>query len=267
MAITKKKVLISSGNAALLKDFFLNIPDDVICFSTSEYWEDVKGHVLGLEPQVYVCLIDNRNSAQLNIIKNLSESIVMHKMPVVIITDEDFYPYFAGGLYNNVAAVLKKPISISGIFGHISSIIEKKEKERLAKEEEEAAIEVAEEENRIKNILVVDDDPNILKLIKSILGEKYNVATMLSGKMATKYLESKECDLILLDYEMPVENGPAVFAKIKEIESAKDIPIVFLTGVADKEKIAEVLRLKPQGYLLKPIDTEKLFDAIQRNIG
>ena len=63
---------------------------------------------------------------------------------------------------------------------------------------------------------------------------------------------------------MPGETGPEVFAKIKEIESAKDIPIVFLTGVADKEKIADVLRLKPQGYLLKPIDTERLFTTLER---
>jgi len=266
----KKKILISAGNQTLLKDFLVNQPDDVICLSTSEYWEDVKGHVQQWSPDVYVCNIEDRNSVQLNIVKNLSESLVMSSMPVVIITDEEFYPYFAGGLYNNVATVLKKPISISAIFSNISDIITKEEKDRKAKEEEEQKVameEAAKEETRVKNILVVDDDSNVLKLLKSILGDSYNVATMLSGKMATKYLESKECDLILLDYEMPVENGPEVFRKIKEIESAKDIPIVFLTGVSDKQKIAEVLMLKPQGYLLKPIDAEKLFDVIRKLLG
>lgn len=86
---------------------------------------------------------------------------------------------------------------------------------------------------------------------------------MITGKMAEKFLETRPCDLILLDYEMPVENGPAVFKKIKNMESAKDIPIIFLTGVADKEKITEVLMLKPQGYLLKPIDTDKLLNTIE----
>ena len=135
-------------------------------------------------------------------------------------------------------------------------------KEKQKQQEEEVAQAEA-EKNRVKNILVVDDDKNVLKLLKAVLEDKYNVSTMITGKMAEKFLETRPCDLILLDYEMPVENGPAVFKKIKNMENAKDIPIIFLTGVADKEKITEVLMLKPQGYLLKPIDTDKLLNTIE----
>lgn len=81
--------------------------------------------------------------------------------------------------------------------------------------------------------------------------------------MALKFLETKTPDLIFLDYEMPVEKGPEVFRKIKKLESAKDIPVVFLTGVADREKITEVLSLKPNGYLLKPINMERVNDTIK----
>lgn len=81
--------------------------------------------------------------------------------------------------------------------------------------------------------------------------------------MALKFLETKTPDLIFLDYEMPVENGPEVFRKIKKLESAKDIPVVFLTGVADCEKITEVLSLKPNGYLLNPINIERVNDTIK----
>lgn len=81
--------------------------------------------------------------------------------------------------------------------------------------------------------------------------------------MALKFLETKTPDLIFLDYEMPVENGPEVFRKIKKLESAKDIPIVFLTDVADREKITEFLSLKPNGYLLKPINMERVNDTIK----
>lgn len=267
----KRKILISSANPALLRDFFMNLPSDVSCLSTSEYWEDVKGHILTWKPDVYVCLIEEKSSIQFSIMQNMRTSRLMTTTKVVIITNDEIYPTFTGVMDENVLEILKKPITISEIFATILKRLDEEDKTRELEEEiakkkaeEEAAIA---EENRVKNILVVDDDANVLKLLKSILGDEYNVATMLSGKMATKYLESKECDLILLDYEMPIENGPEVFKKIKEIESAKDIPILFLTGVADKEKIAEVLRLKPQGYLLKPIDAEKLFEAIKENIG
>ncbi len=249
----------------------MNKNEEISCLSTSEYWEDVKGHFQIWQPDVYVCLIEDKNSLQIPIIKNLSESLVMAEVPVVIVTNEEFYPYFAGGLYDNVALVLKKPITKNEIFNNITDMLSQRRIEKHREETERIRLqkeaEALAEANRTKSILVVDDDKNVLKLLKGALEDKYNVSTMITGKMAEKFLESKSCDLILLDYEMPVENGPEVFKKIKTMESAKDIPIIFLTGVAEKDKIAEVLMLKPQGYLLKPIDMDKLRDLIEKNIG
>lgn len=261
--MVKKKMLISSSNQTMLRDFFMSPRDDISCLSTSEIWDDVKGHIQTWQPDSYICQIEEKNDPQLSIIKNLSESFYFKKIPVIIITSEKFYPFFSGGLYDNVIMVLCKPITVAEILEQVMEYINKIEREKQREEEERRLAEAS----RMKNILVVDDDINILKLLKAGLEGKYNVATMLSGKMAEKYLETKQCDLIILDYEMPVETGPEVFHKIKKIESAMNIPIVFLTGVADKEKIAEVLMLKPQGYLLKPIDMNKLVEIIEKNIG
>lgn len=118
-----------------------------------------------------------------------------------------------------------------------------------------------------KHILVVDDDPVMLKMLKEQLHDDYDVATAISGKIAMKFLERKKTDLILLDYEMPEESGPVVMEKIRAKESMKDVPIVFLTGVSEREKITEALALKPQSYLLKPIDREKLLKVITDVVG
>ena len=48
--------------------------------------------------------------------------------------------------------------------------------------------------------------------------------------------------------------------------NAANIPVVFLTGVSDRKKIQEVLSLKPQGYVLKPINMDKLFETIYKLI-
>ncbi|MGN0604091.1 MAG: response regulator [Oscillospiraceae bacterium] len=85
--------------------------------------------------------------------------------------------------------------------------------------------------------------------------------------MALKFLETKTPDLVFLDYEMPVENGPEVFKKIKKMDSAMNVPVVFLTGIADREKITEVLALKPHGYLLKPINMERVNETINKLLG
>lgn len=118
-----------------------------------------------------------------------------------------------------------------------------------------------------KHVLVVDDNAMMLKMIKEHLHDQYDVATAASGRIALKFLERKKTDLILLDYEMPEESGPVVLEQLRASETTKNIPVIFLTGVTETEKIMEALALKPQNYLLKPVDREKLLEAINATIG
>lgn len=137
---------------------------------------------------------------------------------------------------------------------------------KALKEPAPAEPEVSEPHQRA-HILVVDDDPLMLKMLKEQLREDYDVATAVSGKIAMKFLERKKTNLILLDYEMPGENGPEILEKLRANEATKDVPVIFLTGVSEREKIQEALALKPQSYLLKPVDHEKLVNAITKFVG
>jgi len=147
----------------------------------------------------------------------------------------------------------------------ISDLIQAAQK-RLT-EMELSVEEATKPKSRKKHILVVDDDSSVLKLIKGYLTDQYDVATAINGKVAMRFLETKETDLVLLDYEMPIENGPSVLSKIRANEKIKDLPVLFLTGVSSREKIKEVLAMKPQGYLLKPIDMHKLSSVIKKILG
>lgn len=118
-----------------------------------------------------------------------------------------------------------------------------------------------------KHVLVVDDDPMMLKLIKEQLKDEYAVGTAVSGNLAMKFLENKSTDLILLDYEMPLENGAMVLKRLRRNPTLAKLPVIFLTGVSDRQKIKEVIDLKPRGYLLKPIEKDKLIGIIKKTIG
>lgn len=118
-----------------------------------------------------------------------------------------------------------------------------------------------------KHILVIDDDPRMLKMLKEQLHNDFEVATAVNGKIAMKFLENKHTDLILLDYEMPDEKGPDVLAKIRTNPSTKNVPVVFLTGVTERDKIQKALVYQPQGYLLKPINHERLVETITKVMG
>lgn len=115
-------------------------------------------------------------------------------------------------------------------------------------------------------ILVIDDNPLMLKVVKEHLHEEYDVATAVNGRVALRFLENRDVDLILLDYEMPEEDGAAVLEKIRKLKRNADVPVIFLTGVSDRKKIKKALVMKPEGYLLKPIDHEKLISTIKKYI-
>ena len=115
-----------------------------------------------------------------------------------------------------------------------------------------------------KKILVVDDTSMTLRNIKSILDRKYEVFLATSGPQGLRFIPEKEPDLVLLDYQMPEMSGKEVFETMQADENMKNIPVVFLTGVDDKKTIMSVLALKPAGYLLKPVDEDKLIDTLEQ---
>lgn len=146
------------------------------------------------------------------------------------------------------------------------AFIESKAAELMAKEPEvpeSAPAAEAPASDVKKHILIVDDDRTILKMLKSALGDTYDVTTMINGVMVDKCIETKNVDLMILDYEMPIETGADIFRRVKKNPKAAHIPVCFLTGVSEREKIMEVMSLKPHGYLLKPIDMDMLTATVK----
>ncbi|MBP3742592.1 MAG: response regulator [Treponema sp.] len=102
-----------------------------------------------------------------------------------------------------------------------------------------------------KKLLVVDDDPLMVRTIRGWLAEEYNVSVVTSGKTALAFLKKFTPDLILLDYEMPVMSGPEFYKIAKEDQALAAIPIMFLTGKEDQKGLDEINSLKPEGCILK----------------
>ncbi|MBP5660489.1 MAG: response regulator [Lachnospiraceae bacterium] len=113
-----------------------------------------------------------------------------------------------------------------------------------------------------KHILIVDDDKNMLKMLHLFLRDEYEVTMVDSGKLALEAVIKHTPDLILLDYMMPLFDGPHVLEIIRKREESKNVPVLFLTSVTDKEKILECLSLNPQGYLIKPISRSELLQRV-----
>lgn len=111
-------------------------------------------------------------------------------------------------------------------------------------------------------ILAIDDSPLTLRSFKKMLEKNYEIRLCFSAEKAFEMLSVFMPDIIFLDYEMPGMSGMQFFQQLKNHDKTKDIPVIFLTGVADRDRILQVLMLKPAGYLLKPLEEARLTEAI-----
>ena len=76
-------------------------------------------------------------------------------------------------------------------------------------------------------------------------------------------MKRKIPDLILLDYLMPEKDGSDVAKELRDIDEYASIPIVFLTGITEKNAIIDILvELKPQGFIIKPAKKSELVAKI-----
>lgn len=275
----KYKVLLSGKNKTTIDDFFMQMSNDIISATTSERYEDILNHLNYYKPDIFVSCLGDEKEEFFKRLKRIKGELRENNIPFAIVASEDdcnACQQYADGIFE---LILTKPITASSIENRIKGYLKEKKRqeeeaalaeelrlqeEAARAEEERLALEMAMEK---KHVLVVDDDPLMLKAIKEHLREQYQVATATSGKIALKFLEKKTTNLILLDYKMPEEDGPAVLEKLHANDATKDIPVVFLTGITDREKIEKALVLRPQGYLLKPIDHNKLLETIKKLIG
>ncbi|MBR1597625.1 MAG: response regulator [Lachnospiraceae bacterium] len=118
--------------------------------------------------------------------------------------------------------------------------------------------------NRTKSILIIDDDNDFIQVMYNWLKCDYRIDAVRSSREVIKYLGSFRPDLILLDYELPESDGYQLLDQIRKSPITSNIPIVFLTGKNDRESVMSILKLKPDGYLLKSMCRDELLDSLNR---
>ncbi len=101
-------------------------------------------------------------------------------------------------------------------------------------------------------ILAIDDEKANLKILSSLLKEDYTLMLAKSGKQGVELASKSQPDLILLDIIMPEMDGFEVLKHLQGIESCKDIPVIFITGLSAADKEEEGLALGACDYIHKP---------------
>lgn len=180
-------------------------------------------------------------------------------IPVICIGTTDELKLFSDIISNEQFSNMTRHIQMVEIL----KVIQK----RLHVEGEFEALYAEAEKPEQKKILLIDDSPIQLRTMKNILQSKYEVEMAVSAAEALKAIKRNVPDLIFLDYDMPDCDGRQTLTQIRENEISKDIPVIFLTGVNDRERIQAVLSLNPAGYMLKPVEQKKIVSILEEILG
>ena len=126
-----------------------------------------------------------------------------------------------------------------------------------------------------KTVLIVDDEADMLETVKMALEEDgYDFLTAADGEEAVAAARSHAPDLVILDVQMPRMNGFQAFAALHKDEATRAIPVIMLTGIAertgigfDAEDMGAYLGSEPEAYIDKPVDPEVLQATVRRVLG
>jgi DNA-binding response OmpR family regulator len=119
-----------------------------------------------------------------------------------------------------------------------------------------------------KNILVVEDEPSILKaMAEALRADGFEVQTAVDAERATALIAEKIPDLIMLDLILPGKNGFELLKELKASPSAKGVPVVIMSNLGDEEEVDQGLRLGAADYLIKAdYDLSDIVKIIKKHV-
>lgn len=251
-----KKVLLIGKINEIIRSLHECLMDDFQIQLCSEQLENIKGIYKIIKPDLVVVSqigIEQMDREILEWLQNKTSDT-----PVLFIAIQEQWKEYEAYFENNKFDYLFRPVGKGELLTKCY--------EMLRLKPEAPSVPTVPTAQEPKKILIVDDSPILLRNMKAVLEEKYTVFLATSGEQAIKFIPRKKPDLILLDYEMPGWDGKKTYEILKAEEDTKDIPVIFLTGKADKVHIYSALETRPAGYILKPPDRDRLFDSIEETL-
>ena len=119
-------------------------------------------------------------------------------------------------------------------------------------------------DNRLKKVLIADDEPDILEILKyNLIKEGYQVVTAQDGNEAIERAKQTLPDLIILDIMMPGKNGVEVCEILRSQPNMKDTLIMFLTAMSDEATQIKGLLTGADDYISKPISPNVFISKVQ----
>ncbi|MFN3950949.1 MAG: PleD family two-component system response regulator [Thermaurantimonas sp.] len=110
-----------------------------------------------------------------------------------------------------------------------------------------------------KQVLIIDDQPVMRKLLEQFLKDKYEVISLENGKEALEWMyDGNIPDVVIADLNMPEIDGFEYIKRVRESAFFQDIPLIVLSGEDSSTERIKCLKLGANDYLIKPFNPEEL---------
>ena len=113
-----------------------------------------------------------------------------------------------------------------------------------------------------KKVLIVDDEPNVRRLLHTILGKTFDVFEAEDGRQAIEITNSQKPDVVLMDMMMPKMDGLTACHMIKNDPATKSIPVIMVTAIGFELNVKLSQQMGASGYVTKPFSSEDLLGKI-----
>lgn len=207
-------------------------------------YDNIRLSIAEHKPTIIFISIMNLTNSE----KETVERLVMNKSDIVFILMGDQYEcneFFSKPYSADINRFIMTPAPIADVLATVKPCIPA-DKLKPSHNSKDTG-----KNSQQKHILIVDDDVVFLRMMTNALKDTYKVSVAKSGTSAISLLGRELPDLMLLDYEMPVLDGPQMLQLIQSEEQYRDIPVFFLTAQTDPGTVKRALVLKPVGYILK----------------
>jgi len=128
-----------------------------------------------------------------------------------------------------------------------------------------------------KRVLVVDDDPDVRLFNTTVLEENgYTPLVATNGEEGLEMVRNELPDLVILDVMMPKQSGIRLYRELKTDKALKDIPVIILSGIAEKTFLRSQNALTefggeqvppPETYIEKPVEPDELAGVVKKVLG
>jgi two-component system cell cycle response regulator len=267
---TKPKILIAEDEEAVITFYSAALREQGYEVQVARDGDQALEVVGSADPDLLLLDLSLPGRDGFQVLETIKADPASAGIPVIMLTSAGSTEDKVRGLEAGADDFMVKSFDLQELLARIKSLLKIKrlhDQMKQASQARAAQEAPAAREASAGQVLVVEDDPNVAKICRYVLGMGgFETHVIADGNEAAAYVSIALPDLVVLDLLLPGIHGLDLLRMMKESSVTADIPVIILSGVDDLNTKMKGLMLGADDYLVKPINSIELLARVRSNI-